>query len=90
MTPRDFCYWLHGHLELTQSKTLNKAQLAMIFEDRANSPDKTPGSDKPYYTPPIKREPNPPFQFPVIDGPTVFPTIREDDGPTLTPDRLIC
>ena len=30
MTPRDFCYWLQGHLEIGEVNELDAAQIAMI------------------------------------------------------------
>lgn len=32
MTPRDFCYWLQGHLELTGAKTIDAMGTKMIRE----------------------------------------------------------
>jgi hypothetical protein len=30
MTSRDFCYWLQGHLEIADPKTLDEKQLLMV------------------------------------------------------------
>lgn len=30
MTSRDFCYWLQGHFEISETKTLGEKELEMV------------------------------------------------------------
>lgn len=48
MTPRDFCYWLQGCLEITAPTGLTTAQLeviknhlALVFKHEIDTPDPT-------------------------------------------------
>ncbi len=65
MNERDFCYWLRGFFELTNSKKLNKQQVKMIKEHMDLALAKV--TSVPYYTV---------TNLPSLDDPVFIPSFR--------------